>query len=112
MESLRELELSAPEKKIKKEIIKEEVVVSFEDRKEINRMISRFEKLIIEAEYQISKLEEEIATMDKVLADSSTTDVVPLYERYGVSKKRVETEMKEWESLHEELKSWEAKRTW
>ena len=112
MESLRDLELSAPEKKIKKEVVKEEVVVSFEERKEINRMISRFEKQINEAEYQISKLEEEIASMDKMLADPSTIDHSSLFERYGASKKQVENEMKEWESLHEELKAWEKKRSW
>ncbi len=112
MESLKELELSAPEKKVKKEVVKEVVTVSFEERKEINRMISRIERLISEAEYQVSKLEEEIAGMDKKLADSSTIDNGSLFERYGESKKQVETEMKQWESLHEELKEWEKKRTW
>ncbi len=112
MESLKELELSAPEKKVKKEVVKEVVTVSFEERKEINRMISRIERLISEAEYQVSKLEEEIADMDKKLADSSTIDNGSLFERYGESKKQVETEMKQWESLHEELKEWKKKRTW
>ena len=112
MESLRELELTAPEKKVKKEVVKEVVAVSFDERKEINRMISRFEKQINEAEYQISKLEAEISAMDKMLADPATIDNGSLFERYGVSKKQVEAEMKQWESLNEELKDWEGKRTW
>ena len=112
MESLRELELASPEKKIKKEVIKEVVTVSFDDRKEINRMINRIEKLIIEAEWQISKLEEEIAGMDKMLSDPSTMDNSSLFDRYGEAKKQVEVAMKEWEGLNEELKDWENKRSW
>jgi ATP-binding cassette subfamily F protein 3 len=112
LESLRELELSTPQKKEKKEVVKEVVAVSFEERKEINRMISRVEKQISEAEYQISKLEEEIATMDKKLADPSTIDNGSLFNTYGASKKQVEKEMKNWESLNDELKEWEKKRTW
>ena len=112
MESLRELEISAPEKKIKKEVVKEIVVLSFEERKDINRMITRLEKQIGETEWQISKLEDDIAAMDKMLADPSTIDNSSLFERYGLCKKQVEVEMKEWELLNEELKEWEAKRTW
>jgi ATP-binding cassette, subfamily F, member 3 len=112
MESLRELELATPEKKVKKEVVKEIVTVSFEDRKEINRMISRIEKQISEAEWQISKLEEQIAGMDKMLADPSTQDISSLFEKYGSSKKEVEQEMKNWETLNDELKIWEGKRTW
>ena len=112
MESLRELELNSPEKKVKKEVVKEVVAVSFDERKEINRMISRVEKQISEAEFQISKLEEEIAVMDKKLTDPSTIDNGTLFDRYGKSKKQVETEMKNWESLNDELKEWELKRTW
>jgi len=112
MESLRELELTTPEKKINKEVIKEIFTASFEERKEINRMINRIEKQIGEAEWQISKLEEDIAEMDKMLADPSTIDNSSLFERYGTSKKQVETAMIEWELLHRELKEWEEKRTW
>ncbi len=112
MESLRDLELSVPEKKIKKEEVKEVVAVSFEDKKEINRMINRLEKQISEAEWQISKLEDEIADMDKKLADPSLMDDSSLFDRYGAAKKQVELAMKEWEALNDELKEWENKRTW
>src|SRR5665647_2402801 len=113
LESLRELEISTPQKKEKKEVVVKEVVaVSFDERKEINRMISRVEKQISEAEFQISKMEEEIAVMDKKLADPSTIDNGSLFDQYGKSKKRVEEEMKNWELLNDELKEWEKKRTW
>ena len=112
MESLSELELATPEKKVKKEVVKEIVTVSFDERKEINRMISRIEKQISEAEWQISKHEKQIADMDKKLADPSTLDISSLFEKYGTRKKEVEKEMKNWESLNDELKTWENKRTW
>ncbi|HZK97386.1 MAG TPA: ABC-F family ATP-binding cassette domain-containing protein [Prolixibacteraceae bacterium] len=113
LESLRELEISTPQKKEKKEVVVKEVVaVSFDERKEINRMISRVEKQISEAEFQISKMEEEIAVMDKKLADPSTIDNGSLFDQYGKNKKRIEEEMKNWESLNDELKEWEKKRTW
>jgi ATP-binding cassette subfamily F protein 3 len=110
---LRELELSAPEKKEKKEVVVKEVpAISFEERKEINKVISRIERQIGETEGQISKLEKEIATMDQMLADPSTIDNASLFDRYGKSKKRVEEVMYEWELLHEELDEWMAKRNW
>ena len=112
LESLRELEAASPEKKVKKEVVREVVAVSFDDRKEINRMINRIEKQVSEAEWQISKLEEDIAGMDKMLADPSTMDDSSLFNRYGVAKKQVESAMKEWEALNEELKDWENKRNW
>ena len=92
--------------------MKEVVAVSFDERKEINRMISRVEKQISEAEFQISKLEAEIAEMDKKLADPSTIDNGWLFDQYGKRKKQVEAEMKSWESLNDDLKEWEKKRTW
>lgn len=113
LESLRELESSAPVKKEKKKEVKKEiVVVSFDERKEINRMISRIEKQISECEYQISIQEAEIAAMDKKLAAPDTIDSEKLFSAYGAKKKQLEMEMSQWESHHEELNQWIEKRTW
>jgi ATP-binding cassette subfamily F protein 3 len=75
-------------------------------------MITRIEKQIGESEWQISKLEDEITAMDKMLTDPSTIDHSSVFDRYGLGKKQVEAEMKQWELLNEELKVWEEKRTW
>ena len=113
LESLRELEISVADIKEKKEVVVKEVTaISFEEKKDINRMISRIEKQISDTENEISKLEKEVADMDKQLADPSNIEDASLFERYGKRKKRVEEVMYEWELLHEELEVVKNKKTW
>jgi ATP-binding cassette subfamily F protein 3 len=113
MESMKELEkkelpLNQDSKAPKQEEIEK---LSFEERKELNRNISRLEKSIEKTEQEISELEQKIETMDKMLehADGSDPEVFRKYDRL---KKELEQKMYEWELMHKELEELTARKTW
>lgn len=113
MESMKELEkkdlpLNQEEKTQK---IEEAEKVSFEDRKEINRNISRLEKSIEKTELEIAGLEQKIADMDKILAETDGSDP-EIFRKYDRLKKELEQKMYEWEVLHEQLEELAVKKTW
>ncbi|MDX8341182.1 ABC-F family ATP-binding cassette domain-containing protein [Draconibacterium sp. IB214405] len=114
MESMKELE-------VKKQVAKATNVVtsdsqkdelSFDQKKEINRTISRLEKKVQQTEEQIEKLETEIEEMDKVLSAPENIDDHSVFEQYEQLKTKLEETMMAWEEEHEELENWKAKKTW
>jgi ATP-binding cassette subfamily F protein 3 len=110
MESFRELELANPTKREKKEIIKEQPSVSFEERKEINKMVSKLEKQISELEIYISKLENEITITDIYMSDHPEKVDGELLNKYEATKKLLDHELGKWASLNGELEIWNAKK--
>ena len=119
METFRELELANPGKKVKKEpspqspvSVSPIPVVRFEDRKEINKMISRCEKQVAEVEAKITALEGELASLDVLLADPLNKDFNSLLERYNTRKKDLEKVMKQWEQVQQDLENWMSKKSW
>ena len=85
--------------------------LSFEEKKEINRQMSRIEKLIEQCEHKISTLEEEQEVVSHQLSNPENPDH-SLFERYNELKKLLESSMAEWELLHEQLDEWKIKKTW
>ena len=114
IETLRELETANSAKKVKIEPIKVETVnsVSFEDRKEINRMISRLGKQVADIEVKITELEKKMASLDLVLSNPSADNFNSHLQDYTSTKKEFDKAMKKWEDLHEELEDWTRKKTW
>lgn len=114
MESLKELE--GKRQAVKTENIvtstnqKEEL--SFDEKKEINRTISRLEKKVQQTEEQITELETEIEDMDKILSAPENMDDHSVFEQYEQLKTKLEKTMMAWEEEHEELENWKAKKTW
>ncbi|SHF25289.1 ATP-binding cassette, subfamily F, member 3 [Mariniphaga anaerophila] len=86
--------------------------LSFEERKEVNRSISKAEKTIAEIEKSIELLESEIAGMDEQLSKPEKVDDVDIYERYEIKKKELAKTMEQWENAHEELENWKNKKDW
>ncbi len=86
--------------------------VGFEERKNINRVISRLEKEITQLESQIAASENSIAEMDKMLAKPESIAVTNFFDNYETSKKDLAGLMQSWESLHTELEQWNTKKTW
>ena len=86
--------------------------MSFEEKKEINRNISRLEKQVENTENEIAKLEKEIAKIDKVLSSSDMLDDQSIFERYQELKTTLEETMVRWETEHEEFEIWKQKKTW
>jgi len=113
IESMKELEKKdAPlNQAVKTQKAEEIEKISFEERKEINKNITRFEKSIEKNEQEISGLEQKIAEMDKVLAVTNGSDQ-EIFKKYERLKKELEQKMYEWEILHEQLEELTAKKTW
>jgi len=107
MESLRELELSAPGsgKLAADQALKapSENKLNYEARKELNRKIRKAEKEVEESENAIAQLEKEIGNMEAQLQDpvyaSDATFIIGLQSR----QRELERKMYEWELLSEEL---------
>jgi ATP-binding cassette subfamily F protein 3 len=110
MDSLRELEINTPVKKEKKELSREQSSVSFEERKEINKMISKFEKQISDVEAYISKLENEITITDIYMSDHPEAVDSDLLNKYEATKKQLDLELGKWADLNSELELWNNKK--
>jgi ATP-binding cassette subfamily F protein 3 len=110
MESLRELEISIPVKRDKREPARETASVSFEERKEINKMISKIEKQVADVEAYISKLENEITVTDIYMSDHPEKVDGDLLSNYEAIKKQLDIELEKWADLNSELEKWNAKK--
>lgn len=110
MESLRELEISTPVKREKREPARETASVSFEARKEINKMISKLEKQVADVETYISKLENEITVTDIYMSDHPEKVDGDLLSNYEAIKKQLDIELEKWADLNSELEKWNAKK--
>jgi ATP-binding cassette subfamily F protein 3 len=113
MESMKELEKKdlPLSQEVKTQKMEEVEKFSFEERKEINRNISRVEKSIEKNEQDIAALEQKIADMDRTLAETNGSDP-EIFRKYDQLKREVEQKMYEWELLSEELEELKAKKTW
>ncbi|MFY9154277.1 MAG: ABC-F family ATP-binding cassette domain-containing protein [Prolixibacteraceae bacterium] len=113
MESMKELEKKNlplnQEVKIEKPVEVEKL--SFDERKEINKNISRIEKAIEKNEKDVADLEQKIAEMDRSMAEENVSDP-EIFRKYDRLKRELEQKMAEWELLNEELEDVSAKKTW
>ena len=115
LETLQELEqntsnVKKEEKGAAKEEKKEEL--TFEQKKEINRNITKAEKAVEVAEVRISELEEEIGKMDELMVNPANLEDGSLYEKYDLLKRSLEEEMENWEKLNEEAEEWFSRKVW
>jgi len=116
MESLRELERRSPSEQ-KAEVTEDETNgiqndLSFDEKKNINRTITRLEKNIENTENRIAELEQRLARMDEMLADSSRITSGGFFLDYEQVKSELAGTFREWEKGHEELEEWKQKKTW
>ncbi len=113
IESMKELEKKdiPLNQQVKEQKAEEVDKLSFEERKEINKNISRVEKNIEKNEQDINKLEDSIKQMDQTLAETNGSDPL-IFEKYERLKRELDQRMYEWELLHEELEELSKKKTW
>jgi ATP-binding cassette subfamily F protein 3 len=113
IESMKELERKnvSLNQEVKVQKTEEAEKVSFEERKEINKNISRLEKSIEKTEREIAGLEKKIEEMNAILAVTDGSDP-EIFRKYDRMKKDLENKMYEWEILHEQLEELNAKKTW
>jgi len=115
LETLKELEqktlvLNAELRETPKNVKKEEL--SFDQKKEINRNISKAEKAVEQSEERICEMEEEIVKMDELMADPENLADGSLFEKYEALKKCLAKEMENWEKLNEEAETWLSRKIW
>jgi ATP-binding cassette subfamily F protein 3 len=113
IESMKELEKKNIQlnQEVKVQKIEEVEKISFEERKEVNKNISRLEKSIEKTELEISDLEKRIEMMDKTLENTDGSDP-EIFRKYDRMKKDLEHKMYEWEVLNEQLQELTSKKTW
>ena len=115
MESMKELEMKSKtsavsEKKEKPQQV--ETKLSYEERKEINKNISRLEKQIEQAEENITELENKIEAMDQKLAKPEAIEDHAIFEQYNQLKAKLSEVMHAWEENLEEYESLKSQKTW
>ena len=84
--------------------------LSYQEKKETERVLRRLQKQVNEAEAQITATEHEIAAMDARLAagDQAIVSDPAFYTSYEEKKKRLEALMEQWENAHTELETFKA----
>ena len=117
MESLKELEARQTTKASDREMMKAapepvQEELSFEERKNINKNITRLEKGVAAAEEDITRLEKKISEMDTMLANPTRINHDDFFEAYENIKKELADTMEAWEKLHNELEEWNTKKSW
>ncbi len=115
IESLKELEIkkannSNRSKKQANFVRADEL--TFEQRKEISRNISKFEKRVIKTEEEIALLENEIVKMDEILSSTEKIEDTSVFHKYDQLKLELDKTMEKWEELHKKLEYWTTKKTW
>lgn len=83
--------------------------LSYEERKELNRLIKRLEKQISDIEQRIERMELEKLSMEETLATPEGSSDPALFEKYGKVSKDIENEMSTWELITMELEEMQAK---
>ncbi len=107
MENLSELEAKNPNKAndVKSDDVKEKssATLSYEERKELSRLIKKTQKQIDDLEGNIENDEAEIAEIEAKLSLPENASDSSLFHRHGELKKAIEQSLSRWEKLTEEM---------
>jgi len=115
IESLKEIEVKKTNgsKRTNKQKTKTTSVnLSFEQRKEVSRNISRLEKSVVNTEEEIASIENEIEDIDKILSSPDKIEDASVFQKYDELKLQLNQTMEKWEKQHQELETWTNKKTW
>lgn len=77
--------------------------ISYQERKELNKKISRFEKQIKESEKRIEEMESRLKELDAILCTPEGAQQIELCSEYATVKSALDKEMETWEELSEKL---------
>lgn len=114
IESLKQLETKANSSPNNSIATKEKTAtdLSFEEKKEINKNISRLEKKVTGTEEQIAEIEAKISEMDSLLSSPDNIEDHSVFDQYERMKHKLEQVMYEWELTIEELEKWQDQKNW
>lgn len=105
MDSLKELEVATAQKQEVQSQEDSASKLSYEERKELSRLIKKLEKQISEAEKVIENKEAEISEIENRLATPEGAADTALFERHGQLTKELRGDMTKWEELTMELEN-------
>ncbi len=114
MDSLRELEVNnaSTPLKINGSSKSTSQLLSFEEKKEINKNISRLQKQVSQTEEQIEKLEVKISEFDNHLSSGQVVEDNAVFEKYNQLKVNLNNLFMDWENQQKELENWCSKKNW
>lgn len=115
LESMKELERKSPSNQPaekKEKVLVNDNQLSYGERKEINKNISRLEKQIEKSEEKITSLESDLEAYDKKMANPSNLEDHHIFEEYDQLKAQLEKVMSEWETNQEEYEVLKQQKTW
>ncbi|MFV0376080.1 MAG: ABC-F family ATP-binding cassette domain-containing protein [Mangrovibacterium sp.] len=117
LDSLKELEQKSPVAntsvlKEEKRPEPEESKLTYEERKEINKSITRMEKAVEQSEKEIARLEAAITDMDEQMSSPDKASDHSLFEKYEQLKRELERVMEQWAEQTEEHELLLKQKTW
>ena len=86
--------------------------MSFEDRKEISRTISRLEKQVFQTEDEIHRLEKKSEELHGLLSTPENIGDHSVFDKYEKVKSKLDEMLVQWEDQNEELENWKQKKNW
>lgn len=115
MESLKELETRNRKSQSEKNNINinnSSQGLSFEERKEISKTITKLERQIASTEEEIHRLEKQSDELHGELSAPENLNDHSVFDRYESLKKELEMLMHRWEKENEDLENWKLKKNW
>ncbi len=86
--------------------------LSFEERKEVSKTITKLEKQVVSTEEEIHRLENQSDQLHQELSTPENLEDHTIFDRYESIKKELETLMHQWETENKELENWKLKKNW
>ena len=115
IESLKELEKAKTSRGLTKETTikaNNTEVLSFEERKEISRNVSRLEKQVLATENEIHQLEKQNDELHRLLSSPENLQDHSVFEQYESVKIKLDKMLEQWEKENNELETWKLKKNW
>jgi len=115
LESLKEMEAqkaNSPKLKvIDEDSSKATQKLSYEERKEVSRLVKKAEQNVKKSEALIAQLEEEVESLDKQMQDPSKASDNEFLMKYQEVNQKLEAEMEQWEEYQLEFEKAERKKS-
>lgn len=115
MESLKELETRSQKTRSEKDNSNKNNStqgLSFEERKEISKSITKLERQVASTEEEIHRLENQSDELHQKLSAPENLEDHAIFDQYESLKKELESLMHQWENENEELEKWKTKKNW
>ncbi len=115
MESLKELETRNQKTRSEKDNSNKNNSIqglSFEERKEVSKTITKLERQVADTEEEIHRLENQSDELHQKLSAPENIEDHAIFDQYESLKKELDSLLHQWENKNEELEKWKSKKNW